>query len=195
MKAQQIADNVYCVNADIRTTELFEGIWPIPDGVSLNFYVVKGEKTALIDLFIDWNGVSGDIEKALASINVDFSEIDYLILNHLEPDHTGWLGKLRERNPTVEIISTKKGIDMVKSFYKIDTGVRAVKDGETLDLGGGKILTFFATPNVHWPETMVTWDASSATLFSCDVFGSYGALGEKVFDDLLDEKEHAFFEA
>ena len=195
MKAREIADNVYCINVDVRTTELFEGIWPIPDGVSLNFYVVRGEKTALIDLFIDWNGVSEDIEKVLASISVDFSEIDYLILNHLEPDHTGWLNKFRGRNPAVEIISTKKGIDMVKSFYKIDTGVRVVKDGETLDLGRGKILTFFQTPNVHWPETMVTWDAASATLFSCDVFGSYGALGEEVFDDRLDEKEHAFFEA
>ncbi|MCL2026015.1 MAG: FprA family A-type flavoprotein [Leptospirales bacterium] len=195
MKVNKITDNVYCFNVDIRTTEFFEGIWPIPDGVSLNFYVVKGEKTALIDLFADWDAASEGIEKAFASIDTGFSEIDYLILNHIEPDHTGWLMKFREKNPGVEIISTKKGIDMVKSFYKIDTGVRAVKDGETLDLGNGKILTFFKIPNVHWPETMATWDASSATLFSCDAFGSYGALGEKVFDDQLDEKEHAFFEA
>jgi flavorubredoxin len=194
MKAQRITDYIYCVHADIQTTELFEGIWPIPNGVSLNAYVVKAEKTALIDLFRDWPGAVAQVEEALASAGVDFSGIDYLVLNHLEPDHSGWLSEFRKKNPGVTIVSTQKGIDLVKSFYKIDTGVQAVKDGDTLDLGGGKVLTFFETPNVHWPETMVTWDAASGTLFSCDAFGSYGALGDRVFDDEYDEKEHAFFE-
>ena len=194
MKAQVISENIYCVHADIKTTELFEGIWPIPDGVSLNSYIVKGEKTALIDLFRDWSGSLQQVETALASMGDDFTRADYLILNHLEPDHTGWLRAFREKNPGAEIISTQKGINLVKSFYKIETGVRAVKDGDTLDLGGGKVLTFFETPNVHWPETMVTWEAASGTLFSCDAFGSYGALGDRVFDDQLDENEHAFFE-
>ncbi|MDR1802211.1 MAG: FprA family A-type flavoprotein [Treponema sp.] len=194
MEVQAIADYIYCVHADIKTTELFEGIWPIPHGVSLNAYIVKGEKTALIDLFRDWSGAAGQVEGALASIGVEFTGVDYLILNHLEPDHTDWLKDFRAKNPKAEIISTKKGLDLVKSFYGIDTGVRAVKDGDSLDLGGGKVLTFFETPNVHWPETMVTWDAASGTLFSCDAFGSYGALGDKVFDDQCDEKEHAFFE-
>ena len=194
MKVQKITDSIYCMHAEIKTTELFEGIWPIPDGVSLNSYLVKGQKTALIDLFCDWNGAPGQIEEALASINTGFSEIDYLILNHLEPDHTGWLREFRAKNPGAQIISTQKGINLVKSFFEIDTGVRAVKDGETLDLGNGKILTFFEAPNVHWPETMVTWDASSGTLFSCDAFGSYGALGDRVFDDQFSGQEHAFFE-
>ena len=194
MKAQVINDYIFCIHADIQTDDLFEGIWPIPKGVSLNSYVVKGEKTAFIDLFLDWNGATAQVEEALASIGSDFSSADYLILNHLEPDHTGWLRSFREKNPRVEIISTQKGIDMVKSFYKIDTGLRAVKDGDKLDLGRGKILTFFETPNLHWPETMVTWEAASGTLFSCDAFGSYGALGDRVFDDQFDEKEHALFE-
>ena len=194
MKAQKITDYIYCIHADVKTTELFEGIWPIPDGVSLNSYLVKGEKTAFIDLFRDWNGTAGQMEEALASTGTGFSGIDFLILNHLEPDHSGWLKVFRIKNPGAEIISTQKGISLINSFYKINTGVRAVKDGDTLDLGNGKILTFFETPNVHWPETMVTWEASSGTLFSCDAFGSYGALGDKVFDDQLDEKEHAFFE-
>jgi flavorubredoxin len=194
MEIQAITDYINCVHADIKTTELFEGIWPIPHGVSLNAYVVKGEKTALIDLFRDWSGAAGQVEEALASIGVKFSGIDYLILNHLEPDHTDWLKDFRAKNPKAEILSTKKGLDLVRSFYGIDTGVRAVKDGDLLDLGGGKVLTFFETPNVHWPETMVTWDAASGTLFSCDAFGSYGAPGDKVFDDQCDEKEHAFFE-
>jgi anaerobic nitric oxide reductase flavorubredoxin len=194
MKAQAIADNIFCIHADIQTSELFEGIWPIPNGVSLNSYVVKGEKTAFIDLFKDWEGAAAQVEEALASAGTDFSSADYLILNHLEPDHTGWLKSFREKNPGAEIISTQKGIDLVKSFYKIDTGLRAVKDGETLDLGGGKVLTFFEAPNLHWPETMVTWESASGTLFSCDAFGSYGALGERVFDDQFNEKEHALFE-
>ena len=194
MKAHTIANNIFCLHADIQTTDFFEGIWPIPQGVSLNSYIVKGKKTALIDLFRDWAGGRRQFEEAIASAGVDFSGVDYLILNHLEPDHSGWLREFRAKNPNAEIISTQKGLDLVKSFYKIDTGVRAVKDGDTLDLGGGKVLAFFEAPNVHWPETMVTWDAASGTLFSCDAFGSFGALGDKVFDDQFDEKEHAFFE-
>jgi flavorubredoxin len=194
MKTQAISDYIYCVHVDIQTTDLFEGIWPIPKGVSLNCYLVKGEKTAFIDLFRDWNGAAKQAEDALAAAGMGFSEIDYLILNHLEPDHTGWLREFREKNPKAEIISTAKGIELVKSFYNVTTGLRAVKDGDTLDLGGGRILTFFETPNVHWPETMVTWEPQAGVLFSCDAFGSFGALGEKVFDDEYDQAEHAFFE-
>ena len=194
MKAQTITDYIYCIHADIKTREFFEGIWPIPEGVSLNSYIVKGEKTALIDLFRDWNGAAAQTEEALASIGLDFSRIDYLIMNHLEPDHSGWLRELRAKNPGAEIIATQKGIDLIKSFYKIDTGLRAVKDGDMLDLGAGRILGFFEAPNVHWPDTMVSWEAASGTLFSCDAFGSYGALGDRVFDDQFDQKEHASFE-
>jgi flavorubredoxin len=194
MKTQAITDYIYCVHVDIQTTDLFEGIWPIPKGVSLNCYLVKGEKTAFIDLFKDWNGAAKQAEEALAAAGMKFSELDYLILNHLEPDHTGWLREFREKNPKAEIISTAKGIELVKSFYKIDTGLRAVKDGDTLDLGDGRVLKFFEIPNVHWPETMVTLEIQSGVLFSCDAFGSFGALGEKVFDDEHDQAEHAFFE-
>jgi flavorubredoxin len=194
MKAPLIADSVYCIHADIETSDLFEGIWPIPQGVSLNSYVVGGEKIALIDLIRDWSEAPKQVEEALSSIGIGFDRIDYLILNHLEPDHTGWLREFRERNPRAEIIATPKGINMVKSFYKIDTGLRAVKDGETLDLGRGKVLTFFETPNIHWPETMVTWEGQSGTLFSCDAFGAFGALGDKVFDDEFTPAEHDFFE-
>ncbi|MDR2159618.1 MAG: FprA family A-type flavoprotein [Treponema sp.] len=194
MKAHPISGSVYCLHADIKTTDLFEGIWPIPNGVSLNSYVVRGEKTVLIDLVRDWTGAPKQLEDCLASINMDFSHIDYLVLNHLEPDHTGYLKEFRERNPRAEIIATAKGINLVKSFYRIETGLRIVKDGDTLDLGGGKVLSFFETPNIHWPETMVSWDGDSGTLFSCDAFGSFGALGDRVFDDEFDGREHAFFE-
>jgi flavorubredoxin len=193
MKAHKITDAVYCVYADIQTGDLFEGIWPIPKGVSLNSYLVKGEKTALIDLIRDWSEAPKQLEEALSSINCSFNQIDYLILNHLEPDHTGWLKEFLKLSPKAEIISTAKGINLVKSFYKEDSGLRAVKDGDKLDLGGIE-LTFYETPNIHWPETMMTWEGQSGTLFSCDAFGSFGALGGKVFDDEFTSEEHVFFE-
>ena len=194
MKTFMISDFIYCFHADIYSSDLFEGIWPIPKGVSLNAYAVKGEKTALIDLFRDWDSAAEQLEEEFASAGISYSDIDYLILNHLEPDHTGWLREFREKNPKAEIISTAKGVELVKSFYKIDAGLRSVKDGDILDLGGGKKLTFFETPNIHWPETMVTWEPLSGTLFPCDAFGSYGALGDKVFDDEFSPAEHAVFE-
>jgi len=194
MEARKITDRVYCLHADVKTPDLFEGIWPIPEGVSLNSYLVKGEKTAFIDLFRDWSEAPKQFEKALASIGSDFNRIDYLILNHLEPDHTGWLKEFRRINPKAEIISTAKGINLVKTFYKEETGLRAVKDGEKLDLGARVELTFFETPNIHWPETMVTWEPNSGTLFSCDAFGSFGALNGRVFDDEFSPEEHGFYE-
>ncbi|MDR0719366.1 MAG: FprA family A-type flavoprotein [Treponema sp.] len=194
MRARSVADNIFSIHADIQTSDLFEGIWPIPKGVSLNSYLIKGDKIALIDLLRDWTGAVNQAETALSSINLSFSDVDYLILNHLEPDHTGWLREFREKAPKAEIIATAKGIELVKTFYKLDSGLRAVKDGDTLDLGGGKILTFFETPNIHWPETMISWEGSTGTLFSCDAFGSFGALGEKVFDDEYGPDEHAWFE-
>ncbi|MDR1957332.1 MAG: FprA family A-type flavoprotein [Treponema sp.] len=194
MNMHVIADAVFYIHTDIQTTEFFEGIWPIPEGVSLNTYLVKGDKIALIDLVRDWNDAPKQLEEALASLGIGLGDVDYLILNHLEPDHTGWLREFRDRNPRAEIVSTVKGINLVSSFFNIHTGLRAVKDGETLDLGKGKTLAFFETPNIHWPETMVTWEAASGTLFSCDAFGSFGALGTKGFDEDFTEEEHRFFE-
>ena len=194
MKAQLISEGSFCLHADISNTDLFEGIWPIPNGVSLNAYIVKGEKTALIDLVRDWSEAPTQFEDCLSSIGLTFASIDYLILNHLEPDHTGWLNQFRRQNPGAEIFATQKGCNLIKSFYKIENGLRPVKNGDTLDLGGGRILTFFETPNIHWPETMITWDAASGTVFTCDAFGSFGALGERVFDDEFDTAAHALFE-
>jgi flavorubredoxin len=194
MKAHKIADNVYCMYADIQTTDLFEGIWPIPQGVSLNSYLVKGEKIALIDLFRDWDGAAGQLKTALASMGTGFDKADYLVLNHLEPDHTGWLREFRAINPKAEIIATAKGVNLIKTFFKEENGLRAVKDGEKLDLGGGVELVFFETPNIHWPETMMTWEPVSGTLFSCDAFGSFGALRGRVFDDEFSAEEHALYE-
>jgi flavorubredoxin len=195
MKAYPINDRIFALHADIESDELFEGIWPIPDGVSLNSYLVKGGKVALIDLVRDWFGAPEVLEEELAAAGVKLSDIDYLVLNHLEPDHTGWLAEFKEKNPKVEIIATAKGIELVKSFYKITEGLRAVKSGDILDLGEGLSLRFEEAPNVHWPETMVTFEPASGVLFSCDAFGSYGSLGDRIFDDQFEPEEHDFFEA
>lgn len=194
MKASTLTNSVAAIHADIKSADRFEGIWPIPRGVSLNSYVVRGEKTALIDLLKDWDGSVGQFEEQLSSLGLSFETIDFLILNHLEPDHTAFLTELRKRNPSVRIFATEKGAAMVRNFFKITDNLQAVKTGDELDLGGGKKLVFTEAPNLHWPETMVTYDPGDKILFSCDAFGSYGSLGGKVFDDQLTEAEHAVFE-
>lgn len=195
MRPQKISDRIYALHADVRTDDLFEGIWPIPRGVSLNSYLVKGERIALIDLVRDWVGAPAALEEGLAQAGVKLADIDYLVLNHLEPDHTGWLAEFKKACPKAAIVSTVKGLALVNSFYKIKDGLRPVATGDELDLGGGTVLKFVEAPNVHWPETMVTYEPSSGTLFSCDAFGSFGALGDRVFDDEFSPEEHEELEA
>ncbi|MBN2435326.1 MAG: FprA family A-type flavoprotein [Spirochaetes bacterium] len=193
MKAVEIAENIYFIGANIKNGDLFEGMWPIPDGVSLNSYIVKGDKTALIDLVRDWDNAPEALKEQLASLNIDINNIDYLVLNHLEPDHTGWLCEFLKLNPKVTILTTQLGKNMVKGFYKNEDNVQIVKDGEKLDLGNNMELTFYTAPNVHWPETMVTYNEKSGVLFSCDAFGSYGCV-DNPFDDQLDDEKHAFYD-
>jgi anaerobic nitric oxide reductase flavorubredoxin len=194
MKAHKISDRIYALHADVRTEDLFEGIWPIPDGVSLNSYLVKGDKIALIDLVRDWGGAPAALESGLSQAGVRLVDVDYLVLNHLEPDHTGWLADFRRINSKVRILATAKGVELVKNFYKVENGVEAVKTGDVLDLGAGLVLSFVEAPNVHWPETMVTFEPSSGTLFSCDAFGSFGMLGDRMFDDEFSPRELERFE-
>lgn len=194
MKPVQLADSIYRISANIGSRDLFEGIWPIPNGVSLNSYLVQGNsKTALIDLVKDWEGAASAVSKQLKECGTELGNIDYLVLNHMEPDHTGWLRELKQKNPYMEILCSKKAVQLVEAFYGITDQVRAVSDGQSIDLGG-KQLVFFDAPNVHWPETMVTYEASSKILFCCDAFGSFGQVHEAVFDDQLSELEMKFFE-
>jgi flavorubredoxin len=173
---------------------LFEGIWPIPNGVSINAYLVKGDdKIALIDLMKSGGGGSSEnIISQLKSIDINAHEVDYLILNHLEPDHTGYVSAFHELNPDIQIITSIKGAPLVNAFYSITENVRAVGDGDTLDLGGRE-LQFYLAPNVHWPETMVTYDPAEKILFPCDAFGSFGALKGYIFDDQVPAEDKAFW--
>ena len=172
--------------------ELFEGFWPVPHGVSINSYLVKGEKSALIDLSYDGASAKEQISAQLKEAGVDLATVDYLVLNHLEPDHTGTLPELLAINPGIEIICTEKAAKLVAAFYG-EARVRTVKTGDKLDLGAGKVLSFLEIPNVHWPETMATYEESQKVLFSCDAFGGFGALEDSEFDDELQGGEKAFY--
>ncbi|MGE4583098.1 MAG: FprA family A-type flavoprotein [Sphaerochaeta sp.] len=188
MKPDKLADGVYRVAAKVGVRDLFEGIWPIPDGVMLNSYVVMGtNKRVLIDMVKDWDGALSDVSAQLQSLSLGSLPLDYIVINHMEPDHTGAMAKIVEQFPGVEILCSEKAVPLIKHFYKIEKQVRAVKDGETLDLGG-KTLQFLMTPNIHWPETMMTYVKEDGILFSCDAFGSFGRY-DHCFDDELNEQE------
>ncbi|MBW6484835.1 MAG: FprA family A-type flavoprotein [Syntrophobacterales bacterium] len=193
MKGEKITDGIYRLGVNLSGDLLFEGMWPIPDGISINSYVVRGKTTALIDLVEDIGEKPAEYEQALASLSLKPTDIDCLIINHMEPDHTSWLPEFYRRNPDLEFYITAKGAAVLKAFCGIEKNVHIVKTGDTLDLGAGKMLTFYEAPNLHWPETMVTFESSSGVLFSCDAFGSYGAITDTIFDDQLSSDQYDFF--
>lgn len=188
MKPDKIVDGVYRVFADIETRDLFEGIWPLPEGVNINSYIVKGnDKIAFIDLVKDWEGAAAKFQKQIDSLGISFNDVDYLILNHMEPDHTGHLAEMVKENKKLEILCTKKAVPLVKAFYGVEDQVRAVGSGDSIDLGG-KTIAFEETPNIHWPETMMSYLVEDKILFSCDAFGSFGTYKHS-FDDQLTQEE------
>ena len=194
MKTVELADGIYRLGVNIEPGNLFEGIWSIPDGTSINSYIVRGDKTAIIDLTQDQDDFTGSISAQMAALNVSPDNIDYIIVNHMEPDHSGWLRDFRQMNPEMEVYCSKKAVPLLKEFCAVVDNVHAIEDGEILDLGQGKILQFFDTPNIHWPETMMTYEQGQKILFSCDAFGSYGKVEDAVFDDQLSDDQHEFFE-
>ncbi|UCC38865.1 MAG: FprA family A-type flavoprotein [Candidatus Aminicenantes bacterium] len=187
MPAVEIKPDVFWVGVNDRTTDLFEGIWPITkEGVSYNSYLIDDEKKAIIDLT---KSIKGDEFLAQIDEVADISKIDYIIVNHMEPDHSGLLRTFRRIAPQATILGSAKTKDMLESFFSIKDNVQVVNDGDTLSLGK-KTLKFFSTPFLHWPETIMTYEASHKILFACDAFGSYGAIRGSIFDD---ECEHFDF--
>jgi flavorubredoxin len=180
MPVVEIRPDVYWVGVNDRTTDLFEGLWPITkEGVSYNSYLIDDEKKAIIDLTKSLKG-----DEFLAQIDevTDISKIDYIVVNHMEPDHSGLLRTFRRIAPRATILGSAKTKDMLESFFSIKDNVRVVNDGDTLSLGK-RTLKFFSTPFLHWPETMMTYEVSHKILFPCDAFGSYGAIRGAIFDD------------
>jgi anaerobic nitric oxide reductase flavorubredoxin len=176
----EIKSGIYWVGVDDRTTDLFEGLWPITnEGVSYNAYLVNDKKKAIIDLT---KALKGDEFFDNIDKIVDVTKIDYIVVNHMEPDHSGLLRTFRKISPRTVILGSVKTKEMLEGFYGIKDKVEVVKDGGEISLGE-KTLKFFSTPMVHWPETIMTYEVSDKILFSCDAFGSYGALGGSIFDD------------
>lgn len=176
----RISDKVQYIGVNDRTTGRFEAMWPLPLGVTYNSYLVDGgERLAIVD------GV--EVSHALRQIE-RIKELaggrrpDYLIINHMEPDHSGAIGILRKEWPELTIVGNAQTLAMVRGFYGEDAPTLTVKDGDTLRLGEGTTLRFVLTPMVHWPETMMTLLEEDGTLFSGDAFGCFGALNGAVVD-------------
>jgi anaerobic nitric oxide reductase flavorubredoxin len=179
MPAISIKPDIYWIGVNDRITDLFEGLWPIAkEGVSYNSYLINDEKKAVIDLI---KSFKGDEYFAQLDEIIDVSKIDYVIINHMEPDHSGLLRTLRRVSPNVTFIGTAKTKKMLEDFYAIKDNIEVVGDGDTLSLGK-HTLQFVMTPFLHWPETMMTYETSSQILFSCDAFGGYGAIRGAIFD-------------
>ncbi|MFH0965668.1 MAG: FprA family A-type flavoprotein [Planctomycetota bacterium] len=183
METIPINDKVAWVGVNDRDTALFEKIWPLPRGVSYNSYLIRDRKTALIDTVKKFY-LPAYLDK-LAALLGDVRKLDYLVVNHMEPDHSGSVKVLHDLCPDLRIVGNKKTAAYLKDLYGICDRVLTIADGGELDLGGRK-LSFFFIPMVHWPESMVTYDAADRILFSNDAFGGFGTLDGGLFDDEVD---------
>jgi len=187
MPVIEIKPDVYWVGVNDRTTDLFESMWPITgEGVAYNAYLLRDEKKAIIDTVKSFKAHEflQHVEE-LAGI----SQIDYVIINHMEPDHSGTLQVLKRIAPQVTFVGTQKTKEELEAFYGIRENVKVVQDGETLSLGR-RTLRFISTPMVHWPETMMTYETTHGVLFSGDGFGGFGAHRGGIFDDECADIDH-----
>jgi flavorubredoxin len=180
MQPVEIKPGITWIGVNDRCTELFEGLWSIKrEGVSYHSYLIRDQKNAIIDLSKEM--LLGEYFTQLGTL-IELDQLDYVVINHMEPDHSGALRGLLKVAPNVQLIGTAKTREMLREFYGITENIHVVADGETLNLGS-HTLRFIHTPFVHWPETMMTYDESARVVFSCDGFGSYGALNGCIFDD------------
>lgn len=182
-KAIAVTDTVYWIGGNDRETDLFEGLWTLPRGVAYNAFLINDEKIAVIDTIKSL--CFADYTDRITSIIGESKKLDYLIVNHMEPDHSGSIRMMRQIYPEMKIIGNKKTIELLEAFYGITDGIIEVKEGDVIDLGKHK-LTFAMIPMVHWPESMVTYDMTQKILFSTDAFGGFSALEGGIFDDELD---------
>ena len=172
MSEVHISDAIRYVGVDDTAIDLFESQYPVPNGVSYNSYVILDEKTAVMDTvdlrFVDeW---LENLEKVLAG-----RRPDYLVIQHLEPDHAGSIGLLAEKYPEMILVASAKALTMLPKYFACANPTQAVAEGQTLSLGT-HTLTFVMAPMVHWPEVMVSYESAEKTLFSADGFGTFGAL-------------------
>lgn len=177
---RKVTEDLYWVGANEHRLHLFENIHPIPRGVSYNSYLLMDEKTVLFDT-VDWavcREFLNNIEHVL-----DGRDLDYVIINHLEPDHAASLDEVLIRYPNAKVISNERAFMMMRQFgFDVDGKEIEVAEGDAMSFGQHEI-TWVAAPMVHWPEAMVSFDTTNGVLFSADAFGSFGALDGKLFAD------------
>ncbi len=180
---RKITDDITYIGGSDRRLALFENVYPIPNGVSYNAYFIDDEKNAVLDT-VD-KSVSALFFENIAHI-LGSRTLDYVIVNHMEPDHAATLEELVLRYPQVKIVCNAKSAAMMKQFFSFDADAHTVlvKEGDTLSLGK-HTLSFYMAPMVHWPEVMVTYDETEKVLFSADAFGTFGALNGNIFADEL----------
>lgn len=180
----KFSDSVKYIGVDDTTIDLFESQYVVPKGVSYNSYVILDDKVALMDT-VDKRGME-QWEKNLTAA-LDGRAVDYLIIQHLEPDHAGSIARLVELYPEVTLVGNAKTFQMLPQFFDLplEGHTLTVKEGDTLSLGS-HTLTFVMAPMVHWPEVMVSYEASEKILFSADAFGTFGALNGNLFNDDVD---------
>ena len=178
---RNVTNDIYWVGANDHRLHLFENIHPIPRGVSYNAYLLLDEKTVLFDT-VDWSACRQLLENVEHLLGE--RPLDYLVINHMEPDHGASIEEILLRWPQVKVISTEKSFLFMRQFgFQIDGHeLIEVKEGDTQTFGKHTV-TFVAAPMVHWPEAMVTFDTTNGALFSADAFGSFGALDGKLFAD------------
>jgi len=178
---RKVTDDLYWVGVNDHRTTLFENIHPIPKGVSYNAYLLLDKETVLFDT-VDWSACRQMMENI--EYLLDGRDLDWLVVNHLEPDHAASIEQILVRWPNVKIISTEKGFMLMRQFgfHPDDHEIRIVEEGDT-HCFGGHTVTFVMAPMVHWPEAMVTFDITNGVLFSADAFGTFIALDGKLFAD------------
>ncbi len=186
---KNITDDLYWIGGNDRRLALFENIFPVPNGVSYNSYVLLDEKTVLFDT-VD-KAVSEQFFENLVHA-LGERTLDYVIINHMEPDHCAMLKEVIMRYPDVQIVCNAKTADIIKQFFKIETDAVIVKENDTL-CTGKHTFTFLMAPMVHWPEVMVTYDTTDKILFSADAFGTFGAINGNLFADEI-EFEHKWLD-
>lgn len=185
MLTKEISENIHLLAFNDRRTQLFENLWPLPEGVSYNSYLITGSKNILIDTAERRFG--DDFFNAINRI-LHGGNLDYLLINHVEPDHSGLLAQLLIKYPNLEIYCSKMHRDLLNQFYEIKASFNIIEDGMTVKLGDNE-FAFYTTPFVHWPDSQVTYEVNRKILFSNDSFGSFGTLNGGVFDDEIEIAE------
>lgn len=178
-----ISNKIHYIGTNDRKKHLFENNWPLPYGVSYNSYLIADEHTALVDT-LEY-GSDPDYLTNIDTI-LEGRPLEYLIINHLEPDHSSMIGEILRTYPDVTVVGNCTTFKLLANYYAVPQEQKLeVIDGSTLSLGH-HVLTFAWVPWVHWPETMVTYDTTDKVLFSCDAFGGFGTLDGGIFDDEID---------